>query len=318
MIRSVLKDLYNLGLVAARADKGRVRRLKREKKAAVLNLHRVSPESNPFWSPLKPEIFEELLKFLQAHFRVVTFAELPLPGDDERPAAILSFDDGYHDFIEYALPLLEKYQMPANMNVIPQCAESGKPIWNVRLYDFLNTRPAKLMAEIKIPGFGAELKSDDARAKIEYGLKLSRFLKNRPRNEREDIWREIEHHLEKADFPQTRMMTAGEIRGIAGKVEIGVHSFSHESMGYEPDEFFAQDFARCRDYFAETLQLPLSTYAFPNGSYRDSQIDFLRQNGIKHILLVEEKFADPGTDVFTRLTIYGETKTQVRLKSLGF
>jgi len=318
MLRTVLKDIYNLGLIAGRADKSRLRRIKREKKVAVLNLHRVSPEKNPFWSPLAPEIFEELLQFLQTQFRVVTFADLDSADNDKWPAAVLSFDDGYYDFIEYALPLLEKYKMPANMNIIPQCAESGKPIWNVRLYDFLNTCSAKFTAEMKIPGFTAELKSDIPRAKIEYGLKLSRFLKNRPRQERKIIWLEIEHYLEKAEFPQTRMMTAGEILQIAGRVDVGVHSFSHESMAYEPYDFFERDFALCRDYFAEKLRLPLTTYAFPNGSYRDNQIDFLRRNGIKHILLVDEKFADPGTDVLTRLTIYGETMTQVRLKSLGF
>jgi peptidoglycan/xylan/chitin deacetylase (PgdA/CDA1 family) len=318
MLKSVLKNLYYLGLAMARTDKSRIGQIRREKKVAILNLHRVSPQENPFWSPLDPKVFEELLKFLKSDFQVLTFGTLDAIGRSDKPAAILSFDDGYYDFIEYALPLLEKYGMQANMNIIPQCAESGNPIWNVRLYDFLNSAPRKLISDIKLPGFDAELKDGSRPAKVIYGLKLSRFLKNRPRGERENIWREIEPYLEKADFPQTRMMTAAEIRGIAAVTEIGVHSFSHESMGFEPDGFFEQDFASCRDYFAEKLQLPLTAYAFPNGSYRDTQIDFLRQNGIKHILLVDEKLADTGTDVYPRLTVYGDSRREIRFKSLGF
>lgn len=318
MFKSALKNFYYLGLAAARADRNRLRLIKSGKKIAVLNLHRISPRENPFWSPLDPKIFEDLLKFLQANFQVVTFGTLDDVRASDKPAAILSFDDGYYDFIEYGLPLLEKYRMPANMNVIPKCAESGEPIWNVRLYDFLNAVPARLISGIRVPGSNVELKGDSRQAKVDYGLRLSRFLKNRARAERENIWTEIEPHLEKADFPKTRMMTAAEIRGIAGRVEIGVHSFSHESMGFEPDEFFQQDFASCRDYFAEKLQLPLTAYAFPNGSYRDSQIDFLRQNGIKHILLVDEKLADTGTDVYPRLTVYGDSRREIRFKSLGF
>lgn len=285
---------------------------------AILNLHRVSPLTNPFWSPLDPKVFEELLKFLQANFEVVSFDDLESLNRPGKPAAILSFDDGYYDFIEYALPLLEKYRMRANMNVIPQCAESGKPIWNVRLYDFLNTAPRALVNEIRLPGFSAELKDDSREAKIGYGLKISGFLKNRPREEREKLWREIEPVMAKSDFQETRMMTADEIREISRVTEIGVHSFSHESMGFEENEFFERDFIKCRDYFAEKLQLPLTAYAFPNGSYRAEQVDFLRRSGVKHILLVDEKFSGRGTDIFPRLTVYGDSKREVIFKSLGF
>lgn len=60
----------------------------------VLNLHRVSPERNPFWDPLDPQVFEELLVFLKRHFHVTTFSELA--SREAKPALILSFDDGYY------------------------------------------------------------------------------------------------------------------------------------------------------------------------------------------------------------------------------
>lgn len=318
MNRNFLKKLYYSGLSAIQADKFRRRMLKRQNKIAVLNLHRVSTLVNPFWSPLDPKIFEELLRFLQKNFEVYLFEELKSVKTAKKPLAVLSFDDGYYDFIEYALPILEKYKMRANMNVIPRCVEDGKPIWNVRLYDFLNTAPRSLVNEIKLPEFGAKLPDDSREAKLRYGLQISSYLKKRPRREREEIWQLIEPFLAKADFRETRMMTAEEIKQIAGHTEMGVHSFSHESMGYEDNEFFERDFAECRDYFTEKLNLPLAVYAFPNGSYRAEQVDFLRRSGVAHILLVEENFADLQTDVFPRLTVYGDTKAEIKFKSLGF
>lgn len=291
--------------------------LKRQNKIAVLNLHRVSNVESPYWPPLRPEIFEELLLFLQENFEVCLFDQLP-DIRTTKPVAVLSFDDGYYDFIEHALPLLEKYGMPANMNIIPQCAETGKPIWNVRLYDFLSSAAKSLIGEIKLPGFEAKLAGDSPQDKLRFGLKISRYMKSRPRLKREEIWQSIEQVMAKVDYPQTRMITTAEISQIGWQTHIGAHSFSHESMGIEDNEFFERDFEQCRKYFAESLELPLSTYAFPNGSYRPEQIEFLRKEGIRQILLVDDKFAERRTDVFTRLTIYGETKKEVKMKALGF
>ena len=318
MNKKILKRFYYHGLSLIGADRLRLQKIKRENKIAVLNLHGISPAENPYWSPLHPRMFKELLEFLQKNFEVCLFEELKSKSDSVKPLAVLSFDDGYYDFIEYALPILEKYRMRANMNIIPQCAESGKPIWNVRLYDFLNTAPRQLINEIKLPGFEANLPDDSREAKTRYGLRISSFLKQRPRHEREELWKLVEPILEKSAFRQTRMMTTQEIRAIAGETEIGVHSFAHESMGFEDFDYFSQDFSECNVYFRQKLNQPLKIYAFPNGSYQREQINFLKKRGVEHILLVDENFAESQAAVFPRLTIYGDIGAQVKMKSLRF
>lgn len=62
----------------------------------------------------------------------------------------------------------------------------------------------------------------------------------------------------------------------------------------------------------------MTVYAFPNGSYRAEQVDFLLRNNIERVLLVDEKFADFNSDVITRITIYGDTRQEVIMRSLGF
>jgi peptidoglycan/xylan/chitin deacetylase (PgdA/CDA1 family) len=317
MFKTFFKSIYFNALSMSGARRRMIGRLIAGNELVVLNLHSVSPKGNPYWPPLNPGIFESLLVFLNKHFSVRLFNDLSGDAAD-RPIAVLSFDDGYYDFIEYALPLLEKYKMKANMNIVPQCVETGRPIWNVQLYDFLNMASERQINAIPIPGFGRKLEADSAAAKLRFGLEISRFLKSRPRAEREGIWESIGPFLEDSPEGSTRMMTADEIKQISGPTEIGVHSYSHESMGFESNDFFQDDFVKCRNYFAETLNLPLATYAFPNGSYRPEQIEFLRDNGIGNILLVDEKFADRETDVFTRLTIYGNSEREIQMKALGY
>jgi peptidoglycan/xylan/chitin deacetylase (PgdA/CDA1 family) len=316
-MKEQLKTGYYLLQKFLRKDAARLEKLRRERLVTVLNLHQVSPHENPFWSPLKPEIFDDLLLYLKENFEVVLFGEIEA-AKSEKPLAVLSFDDGYYNFFEHAAPLLKKHGLRVNMNIIPSCVETGEPMWNIKLYDFLNSAPRKLVDEINLPGFEHRIEGESFAAKVRYGLKISRFLKNRPRIEREELWRQIEDLIKNSDFRPTRMMNREEIREIAGAHEIGVHSFSHESMEFETDAFFRDDLEKCAVYFENKLGLPLEIYAFPNGSYRDAQIDVLRARGIRHILLVGEDYARQGRDVFSRFTIYGSSKIETRFQALGF
>ena len=311
-----LKSGYYFLQKALRRDAALLAKICREQLVTVLNLHQVSPHENPFWSPLKPEIFDDLLGFLKKNFEVVTFGEIA-SAKSGKPVAVLSFDDGYANFHEFAAPLLKKHGLRANMNIIPSCVETGEPMWNIRLYDFLNAAPKTRIDEIELPGFEHRLAGENSAAKVRYGLAISRFLKNRPRREREELWRGVEDLINNSGAPETKMMNRDEIREIAATHEIGVHSFSHESMEFEPEEFFESDFEKCRDYFENTLGLPLEIYAFPNGSHRAGQIEALRAYGIKHILLVGEDYARRGADVFPRFTIYGASRIETRFQALG-
>jgi peptidoglycan/xylan/chitin deacetylase (PgdA/CDA1 family) len=291
--------------------------LKGSGKAVVLNLHRVSPDPSPYWPPMEPHVFESLLAYLDKNFEVRSLSEMN-EKQGAHPIAVLSFDDGYFDFIEYALPLLKKYKMRANMNVIPKCAETGEPIWNVRLYDFLAHAPFSLTRTIELSGLELRLNDESSSSKLRFGMAMSKFLKNRPRDEREKIFQPIEDLMRSCDFPKTRMMSTQEIASIAGDSELGVHSYSHESMAHESQDFFENDFAECSRYFEQNFRSPLRIYAFPNGSYRPEQVDFLRRSNIEKILLVDEKAADPKSDVIPRITMYGDSPAEVRMRASGF
>lgn len=316
--RAHLKWGYFTLLSALRKDAGLIERIRRRDLVPVLNFHRVSPERNPFWSPLHPDLFEGLLVFLKRYFQAVRFDGVD-SAERGKPIAVLSFDDGYQDFIEYAMPLLHKHGLQVNQNIIPDCVESGRPPWNVQLTDFLNAAPRTLINELRLPGFPDRLEGEDTDSKTRYGMALSRFLKSRPSCERASLWPAVARLMERAgDWPMTRMMNLEEVRQVAASHEIGAHSYSHESMEYESAEFFEHDLDRCFDYFSQRLRLPLLVYAFPNGSSRPEQVEVLRKRGIRHVLLVDEKFASRQCAVYPRFTMYGDSYQEVKFRALGY
>ena len=72
--RDTLKDLYFRLLRLAGSDRRLLGNIRKQDLVVILNLHQVSPVSNPFWPPLDPQVFDELLRFLK---KIFPFAPLP-------------------------------------------------------------------------------------------------------------------------------------------------------------------------------------------------------------------------------------------------
>jgi peptidoglycan/xylan/chitin deacetylase (PgdA/CDA1 family) len=79
---------------------------------AILCYHSVHPE-NSFST--RPEAFEDHLRWLSEHCDVIPFNQVFAGdyGNRDRPAVAITFDDGYADNHEVAMPLLVKYGLTA-------------------------------------------------------------------------------------------------------------------------------------------------------------------------------------------------------------
>ena len=98
--------------------------------AAILLYHRVidCPE-HPYGMCVSPRNFEEHLALLSANYRVVPLPSLFSQAPTDRPLVAVTFDDGYADNLENALPLLEAHQIPATFFVTTSCLEPGSRYW---------------------------------------------------------------------------------------------------------------------------------------------------------------------------------------------
>ena len=307
-----------LGLLAAMGfDSMLAKRIRKKCHIAVLNLHRVSPDDNPYYPPIHPQVFERFLAEISKLLQIYSLQDLKAGGISEG-GIVLSFDDGYRDFLEFAVPILSFFKIRTNQNIVPQCVLSKKPIWNVTLYDHLNAASLSVINELRVPGFSKRLNSSDKRSKLLFAASLSRFLKMRPRIEREPIWTHVEEWMLKVKPAKpTQVLSLEEILGLLGSHDFGAHSFAHESMEFESKEFFEQDLRKCQDYFTRELGIPLLVYAFPNGSYRPEQLSVLESMSFDFILLVEEKLATPSRRVLPRITFSPQNSAEARLFGTG-
>jgi peptidoglycan/xylan/chitin deacetylase (PgdA/CDA1 family) len=313
------KRIYFTGLTQIGVPLALLGRRARQRALLVLSLHSVSDRNNPFWPSMHPHTFEALVRFLARNCTVTTFSRVADAEDGSgRPVVILSFDDGYLDFVEHAMPILARYELPANHNLIGECVETGEPPWIVQVCDQLSSVSLSRLQSVAIPNGRQRLMTGAGSSRERFGAQLTNYLKSLPRPDREAIWSEMVRALGEIEVKEpTRMMGRAEIRAaISAGHEIGMHSYSHESMELVDDREFVDDLCRARAIVADLGGAP-SIYAFPNGSYRSNQIGILRRHGVEHVLLMGERPSAISARVHTRITVRGHHADEVVLRALG-
>jgi len=295
----------------------RIRTIKNKKLLTVVNLHRVMDSDMSTYEPLSTKLFEKYLVFIKKNFRVICFDDLNNPDhlNSSKPLLILSFDDGYKDFIEYAMPLLDKYKLRVNQNFIPECVESGLPPLNVLAQDFIGKAPLSLLENLIIPGF---IWNNTARDRMRYGLAVSKYLKNKTFAEqnvlKSDIYRQIFNYSE---FQPTAMMSLDDARECSLLHETGAHSYHHSNMEYEEDDFFKNDLIMCKNWFKVNFGKSVNIYAFPNGSYKKKQIEMAYECDYHTVLLVSDSFSKISNIKHDRFGLHGDSLSELKYKGLG-
>lgn len=68
---------------------------------------------------ITPALFAAQMEWLhEAGYRTLSFAELGTPAGLPERGVIITFDDGYASFLDYAYPLFEGYRFKATVNII--------------------------------------------------------------------------------------------------------------------------------------------------------------------------------------------------------
>ncbi|MCG3881915.1 polysaccharide deacetylase family protein [Psychrobacter sp. Ps3] len=305
-----LKTLAFRTLTTTARLHARKKRLVSNEVITVLNLHRVAPNTGSTYNALAPALFNELIVYLKKEFYICLFSELEQI-QSHRPKLILSFDDGYKDFIDYAVPVLDKHKVRVNQNIIPYSVETGLPPVNVLLQDFIGKAPIELLKKIPL-----EIATDGDRHEV--GRAASFAIKYLPAAQfvlqREVL---LDFLLNYPEFLCASAMTKQDILDIAAVHEIGAHSYEHLSMESQQEDYFLEDLQKCKTYFAEDLSLECNIYAFPNGSATKKQVQQAKEQGFDHILLVGDKYSPSRSEVFNRFTFDVSSMDEAKYKSFG-
>jgi peptidoglycan/xylan/chitin deacetylase (PgdA/CDA1 family) len=239
-------------------------------------------------------MFERHIEWIGRHFEFVTLDAIgnhiesgePLA----RPVAAITFDDGYRDVYENAVPTLIRVGAPATMFVVTEYLD--RSCWQVHdhLYHLLARAYEKwpdpwqgvsrLLADAEIPdGVIEELKSVSRNA---YGT-VSMLLPAISQAQVSVVMELLRAEVGRAggDVPRTLTWTMLEDLRRSG-FTIGSHTRTHVWLANESPEKRCDEIAGSKRHLEDRLGEPVDHFAYPGGQFTPEVVDVVAQAGYRY------------------------------------
>lgn len=251
----------------------------------ILMYHRVLPkhdsrtqlEEPGMW--VSPETFERHIGWAREFLEPVAlgaWVRAIVNGQEvPRRAFAVTFDDGWRDNHEYALPILRATGTPATLFAVAGLTGTARSFWPNRL--------AQLLARAEEQGGAARSRIHsvlvpDARApSADSGPEaLSRLVAACKRLEDDEVSRRIdrlEGELGTVGAGERDLMNWEELDEMvaSGLVEVGSHSFEHRRLrSTTPSPVLDTEIVESRRVLEDRLGRPVELFCYPNGDAPDA------------------------------------------------
>jgi len=264
----------------------------------ILTYHRVLPDDHPhlrFEQPgmyVHPTTLESHISWLkQADFELVSLSQwlsnrdggLPLP----KKACAITIDDGWRDNVEYALPILKRYQVPATIFVVSRLVGAKIDFWPGRLASLLvhlsESHPEQWKNDCfkDIRGLAADF-DFDKRAKIG-PLEIDAAINRAKLFTDKQVNSMVAKAEECCDFPlepQRTIINSFELLELAEceLIDIGSHTCDHIRLKSDlPNEVIVEQVVVSKHELQKMTNRVICLFCYPNGDVSRVAIESVKE-----------------------------------------
>jgi peptidoglycan/xylan/chitin deacetylase (PgdA/CDA1 family) len=220
-----------------------------------------------------------------------------------RPMAVITFDDGYADFYDQALPVLNDLALPATVFIPSASIGSSQPLAHDRIYWllklYLETSTSIRQPLLRVGLNNAADRDLSARSL----LTLTEALVYLPSDIRERAITELERELGDNFEPypsEYTLLDWDQVREASRKgINFGSHTRTHAVLTLENDDVTSSEVRLSKTEIEDELGKRISTFAYPNGEYSQEVADVIRQAGFVSAVTTEGRINVPGDDLLT-------------------
>ena len=272
-------------------------------KLSVLFYHRVlaAPDSI-LHDVIDAAIFELHMTLLAAEFNVLPLSEACArlaSGRLPARAACVTFDDGYADNEQVALPILKRLGLPATFFVSSGFSNGGI-MFNDGVIEAVRGA-ASGTHDLSSLGLGSHRFGDSTsrRAAVD---DLIRRLMYHPLGEREALVEQLAEMM-RSTLPRDLMMSPSQIKRLhdAG-MEIGGHTVNHPILKLLDDQQARAEIFGCKRRLEEITGAPITLFAYPVGKpgrdYGPRDVELVKESGFVAAVSTVSGVAGRGNDLF--------------------
>lgn len=234
----------------------------------VFMFHQVNDKKTAFYPAMSVAAFKDLCMFIEKNYAVINPSQIKAHfSKSNKPAAIISFDDGHYDIIQHALPILSALKLPFNVNIDTEILDTGRPQDFVRVYDILNHSSLESFKSQKFMDQPIEIdRGNPMKAENEFTEVLSNLSPEQKREFTDELLTQAE-----LDFdPFSKMLSKEDLKELQQyNVEFGSHSHTHAILPKAGPEQIRHELSHSKQVLENTLNSDISVLAYPNGKFND-------------------------------------------------
>jgi peptidoglycan/xylan/chitin deacetylase (PgdA/CDA1 family) len=242
----------------------------------IFMLHHVRPARDSLFQPNRHlEITPQFLREVLAHVRALDVDIVSMDEahrrmterDFARRFTCFTFDDGYRDNRDHALPVMQDFNAPFTVYVASDFADGRGRLWWVALERLI---AAVNSLDVEIDGVATQIDASSATAKQEAFNRMHDWLQRLPSDTH--VQHAVSslcerHHVDDAAIARELCMSWDELKPFASDplVTIGAHTVSHCNLAKEPEAEASREMRVSRERIETTLQQPALHFAYPYG-----------------------------------------------------
>jgi peptidoglycan/xylan/chitin deacetylase (PgdA/CDA1 family) len=287
-----------------------------EHRLSILIFHRVHGAPDPLF-PEEPdaEKFDALLRMLSSSFQILSLGSAVAAlraGSLPTRALAITFDDGYLDNAEVALPLLQRHRVPATFFVSTGFLDGAGRMWNDVLIDAVRRTT---LSELDLRPLGLGRHSIDGASRrrqlIDVLLPHAKYL---PPCDRKSFVKAFQDCAAVSAESPNLMMTSAHLRALhAAGMEVGAHTISHPILTNLSDDECEREIQGGRERLEKIVGAEVNLFAYPNGKprrdYDHRHVAMVKELGFVAAVSTAHGSAAAGDDLFQlpRYTPWGQT-----------
>ena len=211
---------------------------------------------------------------------IVTLDEalLRLRDPDSRPFVVFTFDDGYRDNLEVALPLMERYDAPMTIFVTTHMVTRELYGWWLALVPLIRDNPA-----VDVDVMNKRFDTADMRSKRAAIKEIGNWVHEDGKRAASLGSTFSAYGIDVEALIDAEAMTTAELKwaGRHPLVTIGGHTTSHCFLNLQPRDVVQKEIRENKKFLEDIIDQDIAHFAYPYGAAGQREFDIARDIGFK-------------------------------------